>query len=465
MFRSMDLFAEEEPPFGFGAVSRYGPDGQVLIGVKTHLGIARPRWTPSGSMWLDGEQFSLPLSRFDPKTLEPVFGRARAAAATMGGHQPVSGGSPAAHQDRDRSWAGVGDQRRLLAVDTHLGRARPQWDSKGALSLEIDGVRRPLHHFSADQMTPLQAARNDEIGLPGSLGSDTLAGGRGQDDLRGEGDDAPTGPLESRPQPRPDQSRSQKLASTGPMPWDPSRGGWAGAVGRWARDALEGPQRGSPQEPVTSERPPSVQAPTTPPLVPGTEVDWTVVAGHETPYGRSDLDGHIPALGSGVTVGHGVDLGQWSARELQNFGLSDSTLRKSLIFAGLTDSAAKAAWKRNEGANFEKAEADELTTAVRRHMLQTVTDRFNAESTVGRFEDLPPTTQTVIMDVYFHHGHNAMSKTPKFWRAITTGNWQGAKDELMVFGDNAGSRRKADARMLQEDIEAGRLPAATTRRQ
>jgi hypothetical protein len=76
-----------------------------------------------------------------------------------------------------------------------------------------------------------------------------------------------------------------------------------------------------------------------------------------------------------------------------------------------------------------------------------------------RFQDLPPGAQTVIADVAFQYGSLPV-KTPNFWQQVTTGQWDAAYNNLMNFGDKYGPRRELEARLLDRDIRAGRLPAA-----
>ncbi len=82
-------------------------------------------------------------------------------------------------------------------------------------------------------------------------------------------------------------------------------------------------------------------------------------------------------------------------------------------------------------------------------------DDAPGDSTVGRFEALPPRTQTAIADVYFNLGPNG---APDLWRQITTGDWNGAQKNLVRFHDRHSTRRNEDANLLANDMQAGTLP-------
>ena len=44
------------------------------------------------------------------------------------------------------------------------------------------------------------------------------------------------------------------------------------------------------------------------------------------------------------------------------------------------------------------------------------------------------------------------SKTPKFWKYATSGNWDKAYNELMDFKDKYPTRRKSEAKLLNSKI-------------
>ena len=73
MFTRWDPYAEDETPVPFGMPSPHPPQGRDLVGVATPLGFGRMRWTSSGKAWVTGEDFDLPLTHFEPSTLNPVF--------------------------------------------------------------------------------------------------------------------------------------------------------------------------------------------------------------------------------------------------------------------------------------------------------------------------------------------------------------------------------------------------------
>ena len=149
----------------------YTDDGRRLLGVSTPFGLARPRWTKGFELYLDGDGFSEPVSRFDHKTLEPVFARG------------VTSGLPA-----DR-WAshlhpspGSNAPLPFDEVETGLGRAKPSLGPDGTLSLEIGGRTRPMHHFASSALTPVSSptaassAAPSAAPLPGSAPGSAAGG-------------------------------------------------------------------------------------------------------------------------------------------------------------------------------------------------------------------------------------------------------------------------------------------------
>ena len=91
--------------------------------------------------------------------------------------------------------------------------------------------------------------------------------------------------------------------------------------------------------------------------------------------------------------------------------------------------------------------------------------KYDAISTVGRFNTLPPRTQTAIADVFYQYGtKNPAKAAPNFFSQVTSGDWAGAYKNLQDFGDDYASRRRDEAALLQQDIEAGLLPVPRPRR-
>lgn len=73
------------------------------------------------------------------------------------------------------------------------------------------------------------------------------------------------------------------------------------------------------------------------------------------------------------------------------------------------------------------------------------------------FQDLPVGAQTAIADIAFQYG-NLASRTPNFWRQVTTGQWQDAHSNLLDFQDDHRTRREGEANLFAPDIRSGLLP-------
>jgi peptidoglycan hydrolase-like protein with peptidoglycan-binding domain len=64
-----------------------------------------------------------------------------------------------------------------------------------------------------------------------------------------------------------------------------------------------------------------------------------------------------------------------------------------------------------------------------------------------KFAELPAEAQTVIASVEYQYG-NASTRTPKFWKWVTTQDWKSAVRELYNFGDAYESRRFTEGDLL-----------------
>jgi len=159
-------------------------------------------------------------------------------------------------------------------------------------------------------------------------------------------------------------------------------------------------------------------------------------------------EGYVPnpkTSQSGVTIACGFDLGQRSAVELHHL-FSKVLADKLSPYVGLKKQQACDALKklplmisRSENAEINAQCKDEAE-------LKLVTLWRNAQVNV-EFSDLSSACQTVIASVAFQYG-NLAKRTPHFWRQVTSGDWQGAVDNLRNFGDAYSSRRNKEADLL-----------------
>ena len=153
---------------------------------------------------------------------------------------------------------------------------------------------------------------------------------------------------------------------------------------------------------------------------------------------------------SGVTFCNGIDVGQWSKDKLRRIGVSRGVLSKIPdSFFGARGNAALAALRGSGTVVLSERECRELNTRVIDHIASQVASEFTAaaqrEGTnkVTSFARLPRGIRTAIYSVY--HQYGSTSKIRRFWKHVTSGNYDHALSELINFGDNYPTRRKKEA--------------------
>jgi hypothetical protein len=178
-------------------------------------------------------------------------------------------------------------------------------------------------------------------------------------------------------------------------------------------------------------------------------IDWNLIAEFE---GGVVLKGYVPdplASKSGVTVGVGIDLGQWSEADLRGLGIAPDLLGHLRPYFGLRGASAVAAL-RERPLTVTHADAMALSQAVKGRIAADVIRRYNAA--VHRngltFDALPSECQTVIVSVAFQYG-NLEAGTPNFWKQVTDQRWADAFANLMDFGDRYPTRRRREAAVLR----------------
>ncbi len=177
-------------------------------------------------------------------------------------------------------------------------------------------------------------------------------------------------------------------------------------------------------------------------------------------YVPKDASG-APAAGSGVTIGAGVDLQFRTAASLQQIGVSQDIINAVSPYFGLSGSAAQNALDQTP-LNLTSTQAAELTITVQDAVQANLTGAYNNATPFANFDNLPPNTQTAIFDLAYQYGDgsNLAARTPNFWNQITTGDWQGAVNNLNNFGDGNPTRRQAEAALMQNDLNQYTMPSA-----
>ena len=204
----------------------------------------------------------------------------------------------------------------------------------------------------------------------------------------------------------------------------------------------------------------SVGAPAAP-ARPEFDVDRGFLSGVEG--SRSDMyvptDKNRKVIGhSGPTIGIGVDLGSKDRAYLESLGISSKLVDQLNPYLGRKKEDALSYVTANP-LILKQTDLDALNAAVQDRELRKLVKRYNAASQVGPFGSLPRSTQSAIASLYFQYGTDAPEKAaPDHWKQITTGDWNGAYNNLNKFGDAHHRRREAEAKELRKDMDAGRLP-------
>lgn len=147
-------------------------------------------------------------------------------------------------------------------------------------------------------------------------------------------------------------------------------------------------------------------------------------------YEGFSLDGYVPAIPSGrsgVTIGMGVDIGQFSKAEIKALGLSDGLTEKLLPYAGLRLSDATKKLGQLGGLVVSVGEARDITYAVKKKFTGDVAAKYDGSKAEGapKFKDLSPAQQTVIFSRFFHQGINFLQykSSEAWWTGVTNGKW------------------------------------------
>lgn len=135
-----------------------------------------------------------------------------------------------------------------------------------------------------------------------------------------------------------------------------------------------------------------------------------------------------PAKGSGITVSTGVDLGQWSKKDLENAGVSPKTILKVSKYLGAKDATARKLLK-EKPLTLTKAEADELDEAVKSDIYGKVETKLQDKGI--RLAKLPEEAQAVIKSLAYNFGSSVDEKIPSIWNAILKKDWVKVQELLI----------------------------------
>ncbi|MBT4950850.1 MAG: pesticin [Pelagibacteraceae bacterium] len=187
-------------------------------------------------------------------------------------------------------------------------------------------------------------------------------------------------------------------------------------------------------------------------------IDWDFISKKE---GGSKLNGYVPdpdGSKSGVTIATGFDIGARSSKDLE--GLSPDLQAKLTPYLGLHGQDA-VAMLRNQPLKITAKEAKEIDKMSKGTAVNKLQKEWNkrAEETGGKkFGELSSAQQTIAASVAFQYG--SLSKTPNFKKAMQSGDWSKAINELENFGDSYSSRRNSEAQYLQASLDPSKRTQA-----
>lgn len=165
-------------------------------------------------------------------------------------------------------------------------------------------------------------------------------------------------------------------------------------------------------------------------------------------YVPKDVRGE-PLGQSGATIGGGVDLGHWTVTALRRRKVPESIIEKVAPYCGLRGWDAVHALV--IPLVLTEDEARRLTRTIQGDITDALIARYDRASKVPmRF--IAQQAQTVLLSVAYQYGPDLARRCPKFWRAMTSQDWQAAVKELEDFGDAYPTRRRKEAKYLKDLI-------------
>lgn len=160
--------------------------------------------------------------------------------------------------------------------------------------------------------------------------------------------------------------------------------------------------------------------------------------------GNSNI-GYVPDpehSNSGVTIASGFDLG---ARRLSDLiGLPKPIIDKLTPYLMLKGKEAEKKLLSCQ-LRLTDEECAKINRFAHQEAEENLVDWWEGETP---FNELTELQQTVVASVSFQYGHLA-SRTPNFWRQVTSGDWDAAIKNLRNFGDRYPTRRNTEANYLE----------------
>lgn len=169
-------------------------------------------------------------------------------------------------------------------------------------------------------------------------------------------------------------------------------------------------------------------------------IDWNFILEKE----GYKLQGYVPDpenSKSGVTIASGFDLGARTIEDLK--GLPQDIIDALKPFLGFQGVQAE---EIATNLNITEEQGQIINKFAKSEALTNLKNNWET-STGTSFDDLPKEKATVLASVAFQYG-SLENATPNFWKQTTSGDWEGAYNNLLNFGDNYSTRRKDEANYL-----------------
>jgi len=157
-----------------------------------------------------------------------------------------------------------------------------------------------------------------------------------------------------------------------------------------------------------------------------------------------ETTGYVPDAensNSGVTIASGFDLGARVLKDLK--GLPQDIIDVLTPFLSLRGAEAQEV---ASNLNVSEDQAKIINEFAKSEAITNLKTEW--ENTTGTsFDALSKEKATVLASVAFQYG-NLEKATPNFWKQTTSGDWEGAYNNLLNFGDRYETRRKDEANYL-----------------
>ena len=217
----------------------------------------------------------------------------------------------------------------------------------------------------------------------------------------------------------------------------------------------------------------------------GLGYDWDKVIEWEGSLkGRDIKSGYVPGRGSGLTIGHGIDISRQYYEELKDIGLSDKALSALKPYAATEDGVYGPVHPKDGGYGLlTKGHPDYIYTDEGERKVQLddkdigklneyyrdktvrnseisynrIINSKHASPSAPKWEDLTPRQRTIMVDITHNAGpYFIEDSTTVLKNNIATGRWDNVAHEL-EYGEWAEKdkprHRKRAAYLNEEDYE------------